>query len=190
MAIAAYTRMDNLTKEQWDFTMNHCFEEMVSGVTDRIVKTLLDLGASGHKMGSQVDRLEHCLQTATRAFRDGADEEMVVCALLHDIGDYLAPYNHGQIAATILRPYVSPENAWMLEHHAIFQGYYVYHFMGRDRNERDKFKGHPAFERTIVFCDRWDQLSFDPNYDTMSLSDFRPMLESVFSREPFSQQGN
>jgi len=108
----------------------------------------------------------------------------VVCALLHDIGDNLAPYNHGQVAAAILRPYVSRENAWMLEHHEVFQGYYFHHFVGRDRNERDKFKGHPAFEGTIIFCDRWDQLSFDPNYNSMSLSDFRPMLSSVFSREP------
>lgn len=187
MNITPYTRMDTLTQEQWDFA-NQCFEELVSGLTDRIMKTLLDL--RGHGMGSQVDRLEHCLQTATRAFRDGADEEMVVCALLHDIGDDLAPYNHGQVAAAILRPYISPENVWMLEHHEVFQGYYFHHLIGRDRNERDRFKGHPTFERTIMFCDRWDQLSFDPNYDSMSLSDFQPMLESVFSREPFSQQGN
>lgn len=157
MTVTPYTRMDNLTKEQWDFT-NQCFEELVSGLTDRIVKTLLDLG--GHKMGSQVDRLEHCLQTATRAFRDGADEEMVVCALLHDIGDDLAPYNHGQMAAAILRPYVSPENAWMVEHHEVFQGYYFHHFIERDRNERDKFKGHPAFERTLILCDRARSIIF------------------------------
>ncbi|MGB3236973.1 MAG: HD domain-containing protein [Geitlerinemataceae cyanobacterium] len=183
MNITGYTRMDTLTKEQWDFT-NQCFEELVNGLTDRIVKALLDL--RGHGMGSQVDRLDHCLQTATRAFRDGADEEMVVCALLHDIGDDLAPYNHGQVAAAILRPYVSSENAWMIENHEVFQGYYFHHLIDRDRNERDKFKGHPAFEKTIIFCDRWDQLSFDPNYDMMSLSDFKPMLESIFSREPRS----
>ncbi|NEO69449.1 MAG: HD domain-containing protein [Moorea sp. SIO3H5] len=177
--------MDTLTKEQWDFT-NQCFDELVNSLTDRIINTLLDL--RGHKMGSQVDRLEHCLQTATRAFRDGADEEMVVCALLHDIGDDLAPYNHGQVAAAILRPYVSPENAWMIEHHEVFQGYYFQHFIGGDRDERNKFKGHPAFEQTIIFCDRWDQLSFDPNYDTMSLSDFRPMLESVLSHKPMIYQ--
>ncbi|NEQ63047.1 MAG: phosphohydrolase, partial [Moorea sp. SIO4A1] len=82
------------------------------------------------------------------------------------------------------RPYVSPENAWMIENHEVFQGYYFNNFIGQDRNERDKFKEHPAFEQTIIFCDRWDQLSFDPNYDTLSISCFRPMLESIFSREP------
>ncbi|MGB3639349.1 MAG: HD domain-containing protein [Rivularia sp. (in: cyanobacteria)] len=181
MTITRYTRMDNLNEEQWNFT-NQCFEELVNGLTDRIINTLG--GLKGHGMGSQVDRLEHCLQTATRAYRDGADEEMVVCALLHDIGDDLAPYNHGQVAAAILRPYVQPENVWMLEHHELFQGYYFHDFIGRDRNERDKYKEHPTFEQTIIFCDRWDQVSFDPSYNSMSLSDFRPMLESIFSREP------
>jgi len=183
MTVVGYTRMDNLTLEQWELT-NQGVEEVGNGLVDRIYRTLLDL--RGHVMGSQVDRLEHCLQTATRAFRDGADEETVVCALLHDIGDSLAPYNHGELVAAILRPYVSPENVWMVENHRIFQGYYYFHFMGLDRNERDKFKGHPAFERTVIFCDRWDQVSFDPNYDTMPLSDFRPMLESVFSRQPWA----
>ncbi|NEP28637.1 HD domain-containing protein [Moorena sp. SIO3I6] len=173
--------MDLLTKEQWDFS-SQCLEELVNSVTEQIVKALLEL--RGSTMGAQVDRLEHSLQTATRALRSGADEEMVVCALLHDIGDNLAPYNHGQVAAAILRPYVSPENAWMIENHEVFQGYYFNNFIGQDRNERDKFKEHPAFEQTIIFCDRWDQLSFDPNYDTLSISCFRPMLESIFSREP------
>ena len=181
MNVTGYTRMDLLTEEQFNF-LNQCIEDLANSLTDQIIKTLLDL--RGDKMGAQVDRLEHSLQTATRALRSGADEEMVVCALLHDIGDNLAPYNHGQVAAAILRPYVSPENAWMIENHGVFQGYFFHHFMSRDRNERDKFKGHPAFEQTIIFCDRWDQLSFDPNYDTLSLSYFRPMLESIFSREP------
>lgn len=181
MPVVGYTRMDTLTQEQWDFT-NQCFEELVGGLTDRIMNTLLSL--RGHQMGSQVDRLEHCLQTATRAYRAGADEETVVCALLHDIGDDLAPHNHGQVAAAILRPYILPENVWLLENHEVFQGYYFYSFEGRDRNERDKFKGHPAYEKTILFCDQWDQLSFDPDYDTMSLSDFHSMLYSIFTREP------
>ncbi|MEB3885982.1 HD domain-containing protein [Lyngbya sp. CCY1209] len=178
-----YTRLDTLTREQCDFSFKCFEEELVNNIPDRIIQSLLNL--RNYHLGSQVNSLEHCLQTATRAFRDGADEEMVVCALLHDIGEELAPYNHGQMAAAILRPYISPENAWMLEHHQLFQAYYYNHFIGRDRNERDRFKGHPAFERTLMFCEGWDQLSFDPNYDTMSLSDFRPMLESVLSREPY-----
>ena len=185
MTVIGYTRLDNLTLEQWELT-NKSVEEVGNGLVDRICETLL--GLQEHIMGSQVNRLEHCLQTATRAFRDGADEETVVCALLHDIGDDLAPYNHGELAAAILRPYVSPENVWMIENHRIFLGYHYFHFMDLDRNERDQFKNHPAFERTVIFCDRWDQVSFDPNYDTMPLSDFRPMLESVFSRQPWSSQ--
>lgn len=181
MNTKTYKRLDTLTKEQCDFSFE-CFEELVNGLTERIIQSLLNL--RNHHLGSQVDSLQHCLQTATRAYRDGADEEMVVCALLHDIGEELAPYNHGQFAAAILRPYVSPHNAWIVEHHQLFQAYYYNHFIERDRHERDKFKGHPAFEQTVLFCERWDQLSFDPDYPTMSLSDFRPMLEFVFSRKP------
>lgn len=181
MTIAGYTRVDALTQEQWDYG-NQCFAEFVSDLPDRLVNTLLEL--RGRKMGSQVDRFEHSLQTATRALRDGADAEMIVCALLHDIGDDFAPCNHGEVAAAILRPYVSPENAWMIEHHEVFLGYHFYQFLGRDRHERNKFKDHPAFEQAIIFCDRWDQLSFDPEYDSLPLSEFRPMLDAVFSRQP------
>ena len=185
MAIQGYTRMDQITLEQWNYT-NQCFEELIDGLTDRIVNTLL--GLRGHCMGSQVDRFEHCLQTATRALRDGADEEIIVCALLHDIGDDLAPYNHGRVAASILEPYISEHNAWMLANHEVFQGYYFHEFIDRDPNERDKFKTHPAYEQTITFCDRWDQLSFDPTYDTLSLSIFRPILESILRRQPRSPE--
>ena len=188
MTAIGFTRMDKMTAEQWELA-NKSYQELANGLVDWNCKALLEL--RGKYLGSQVDGMEHCLQTATRAFRDGADCETVVCALLHDIGDCGAPYNHGQLAAAILRPYVSPENAWMIEKHEIFQGYYYHQFMGRDPNERDRFKGHPAYQRTVIFCDRWDQVSFDPNYDSMSLSDFRPMLDLVLSRQPrleFKQQ--
>ena len=126
----------------------------------------------GETLGHPVDRFEHSLQTATRAHRDGADEEMIVCALLHDIGDSLAPYNHGPLAAEVLRPYVSEQNAWLVRHHEIFQGYFFFHHIGRDRHERERFRGHPAFQITADFCEKWDQAAFDPNYDTMPLSAF------------------
>ncbi|PHY13585.1 phosphohydrolase [Caulobacter sp. B11] len=131
--------------------------------------------------GFAIDRLDHSLQTATRAFRDGRDEEYVVCALLHDIGDILGPRNHADIGAAILQPFVSEENHWMVAHHAIFQGYYFFHHLGLDRDMRDQFRGHPSFEHTAVFCHRYDQEAFDPAYDTMPLEAFEPMLQRVMS---------
>jgi predicted HD phosphohydrolase len=132
--------------------------------------------------GFVVDRLEHSLQTATRAHRDGRDEEYVVCALLHDIGDVLGPRNHADIGAAIVKPFVSEANHWMVEKHAIFQGYYFFHHLGLDRDMREQFRGHPHFEYTAQFCHLYDQNAFDPAYESMSLEDFTPMLERVMSR--------
>jgi predicted HD phosphohydrolase len=132
--------------------------------------------------GFPVDRMEHSLQSATLAQRDGMDEEYVVCALVHDIGDTLASYNHAELAATVLKPFVSEENHWMLQHHGIFQGYYFFHYLGLDRNLREQFRGHPAFERTAMFCARHDQNAFNPDYDTMPLEAFVPMLHRLMER--------
>jgi predicted HD phosphohydrolase len=129
--------------------------------------------------GFAVDRLEHSLQTATRAHRDGRDEEYVVCALLHDIGDILLPANHAELGATILQPYVSEANHWMLAKHGVFQGYYFFHHIGLDRDMREEFRGHPHFEYTAQFCHQYDQVSFDPGYDSMPLEAFEPMLRRV-----------
>lgn len=131
--------------------------------------------------GFVVDRLEHSLQTATRAHRDGRDEEYVVCALLHDIGDVLGPRNHADIGAAIVKPFVSEANHWMVEQHAIFQGYYFFHHLGLDREMREQFRGHPHFEYTAQFCHLYDQAAFDPNYDSMPLEAFEPMLHRVMS---------
>ncbi len=131
--------------------------------------------------GFAVDRYEHSLQTATRALRAGRDEEYVVCALLHDIGDTLGPRNHADVAAAILKPFVSEQNHWMVANHAIFQGYYFFDYLGLDKNMRDQFKGHPHFEYTAQFCHLYDQNSFDPGYDTEPLSTFVPMLEKVLT---------
>ncbi|HET9161217.1 MAG TPA: HD domain-containing protein [Caulobacteraceae bacterium] len=131
--------------------------------------------------GFAVDRYEHSLQTATRALRAGQDEEYVVCALLHDIGDTLGPRNHADVAAAILKPFVSEQNHWMVANHAIFQGYYFFDYLGLDKNMRDQFKGHPWYEYTAQFCHLYDQNSFDPNYDTEPLATFVPMLERVLT---------
>jgi predicted HD phosphohydrolase len=129
--------------------------------------------------GFNVDRLEHSLQTATRAFRAGQDEEYVVCALLHDIGDILLPASHAELGAAILKPYISEQNHWMLEKHGIFQGYYFFHHLGLDRDMREEWRGHPWFEYTAQFCHLYDQNSFDPAYDSMPLEAFVPMMRRV-----------
>lgn len=132
--------------------------------------------------GFAVTRLEHSLQTATRAFRDGRDEEYVVCALMHDIGDILGPSNHAEIGAVIMKPFVSEANHWMLDKHGIFQGYYFFHYLGLDRDMRDQYRGHPHFEYCAQFCHLYDQNSFDPAYESMPLEAFEPMLRRVVER--------
>lgn len=144
---------------------------------DRIVSHLKLLG--GDYGGFAVDRLEHSLQTATRAHRAGEDEEYVVCALLHDLGDILVPANHAELGAAILEPYVSPRNHWILKHHAVFQGYYFFHHLGLDRDMREQYRGHEAFEACAQFCHLYDQNSFEPGFDTMPLDAFVPMMRRV-----------
>ncbi len=136
---------------------------------------------AGDTGGFPIDRLQHCLQTATLAHQANEDDEYVVCALLHDIGDSLGPYNHAELAATILRPFVCDENLWMIEMHGIFQGYYYFHHVGMDRNMRDQYKSHPCYEKTILFCDKYDNQAFNPAMETMQLEAFEPMLRRVFA---------
>ena len=178
-----FTRMADGTYEEYQF-LSRLYEPLVKRLPDEVIGMLNRL--AGDKIGYKVDRYEHSLQTASRAFRDGADEETVVCALLHDIGDTLAPENHAQLGAAVLRPYVSADNHWLIQHHAVFQGYYYYHHIGMDRDERVRYRGHPMFERTAAFCEKWDQNSFDPDYDTMPFSAFEPMLRRLFARKPFT----
>jgi len=136
----------------------------------------------GHPLGMKINRYQHSLQTATRAQRDGADEETIVCALLHDIGDILTPQNHSQLAAAILRPYVSEKKHWVVAHHGIFQGYYYFHHKGQDRDAREAFRDHEHFQACADFCEKWDQNSFDPDYDTLPLEAFEPMVRRVFEK--------
>ncbi len=154
-------------------------ESFMTGLVDRVLDhlALLKEGYGGYK----IDRYRHSLQTATRALRAGAGEETVAAALLHDIGDTIAPLTHGKLAAAVLSPYVSPETSWLLEKHPIFQGYHYFHHYGMDRDAREQYRGHPAFERTCRFCDEWDQASFDPDYDTLPIEAFTPMLHRIFA---------
>jgi len=150
-----------------------------AGLAGRIIDHLKLL--DGDYGGFPVDRLTHCLQTATRAHRDGRDEEYVVCALLHDIGDTLGGYNHQDVAAAILKPFISEKNHWMIANHGIFQGYYFFHHVGLDRNMRDQFKDHPYYQDTEEFCHKYDQMAFDPDYESEPLEFFIPMVERVFA---------
>lgn len=149
-------------------------------LTDRVLAHLKLL--DGDFAGYAVTRLEHSLQTATRAFRDGRDEEYVVCALLHDIGDTLGSLNHADIAAAILRPFASEENLFLVEKHAVFQGYYFFDYLGLDKNAREKYRGHPLFDYVAEFCEKYDQNSFDPDYPSMKLEEFEPMVRNVFTK--------
>ncbi|HET8726876.1 MAG TPA: HD domain-containing protein [Alphaproteobacteria bacterium] len=182
MDVAKFASFDESTAEDWAL-IDAKFQVYAKGHAERVLAALERLG--GGDLGYRVDRLEHSLQTATRAFRAGADEETVVCALLHDIGDDLAPHGHGALAASIVEPYVSRENAWLVRHHEVFQGYHYQHFFGSDRYAREKYRGHAAFERTIRFCDEWDQTSFDPDYDSMPLTAFAPMVGRILARTPW-----
>jgi predicted HD phosphohydrolase len=170
--------MRDATREDYQLIGRHSLE-FFAGLPDRILGHLSLL--AGDTGGYAVDRLTHSLQTATRARRDGRDDEYVVCALLHDIGDTLASANHAQLAATILEPFVSEKNHWIVEQHGIFQGYYFFHHLGLDRDMRDRFRGHEWFRDCAEFCEKYDQNSFDPEYDTLPLEAFEPAVRKVFA---------
>ena len=170
------------TKEEY-LLLDEYEQNYINGTADRILQFMK--GLTSTLEGYKITRLDHSLQTATRAFRDRADEEMVVAALLHDIGDEIAPLNHSELAAAVLKPFVSEKTRWIVEQHGLFQAYYYNHYYGKDRYLRDKFKGHEFYKDTIDFCEKWDQASFDPNYDTISLNDFIPMVQRIFNRDPY-----
>ncbi|MYA34273.1 MAG: peptidase [Gemmatimonadales bacterium] len=181
--VVSFTRMEDGTRE--DYALLASLEdEFAAGTADRVLAHLRQL--SGSVGGYQVDRLEHSLQSATRAHRDGAEEEMVVAALLHDIDDLLAPHSHGELAALLLRPFVTERTHWIVRHHGLFQLVYYAHHLGRDRNARDKYRDHPWYQDAVDFCHRWDQSSFDPEYESLPLEFFEPMVRRIFAREPFS----
>jgi len=173
-----FTRMDQSTREDWQI-LGAEFMELARQLPDRVIAHLQLL--QGDFGGFPIDRYQHCLQTATRALRDGRDEEYVVCALLHDIGDTLGSYNHPDIAAAMLQPFVSEENLWMVKHHGIFQGHYFFHHIGMDRDMRDQFRDHPCYERTAEFCALYDNPAFDPDGETLPIGHFEPMLRRVFA---------
>lgn len=179
--IVSFRQMKDGTREDY-LLLDESERDFAKGLPQQIMTALKRLDHSLE--GYPLTRLGHSLQTATRALRDGADDELVVAALIHDLGDELSPYNHAEIAAGIIRPYVREEVTWIVEQHGLFQTYYYVHHMGGDRHMRDKFKDHKWFESCANFCERYDQASFDPDYDTLPLEAFAPLVEKIFSRTP------
>ena len=177
-----FKQMKEGSKEDY-LLLNKLEKKFIEGTADRVLKTMQGLTSS--LVGYQINRLEHSLQTATRALKENASDEMIVAALLHDIGDEIAPLNHSELAASVLKPYVSEKTRWIIEKHGLFQSYYYNHHYQQDRNLRDKYIGHQYYEATINFCHKWDQASFDPNYDTIPLEEFIPMVGKIFSRDPY-----
>jgi predicted HD phosphohydrolase len=175
---AAFHAMTEGTKEDWDKIAVGAIE-LAAGLPDRVLAHLRLLG--GDYGGFAVDRLEHSLQTATRAHRADRDDEYVFCALIHDIGDLLGPLNHADVAAAVVKPFVSEQNHWMVEKHAIFQGYYFFHHLGLDPDMREQFRGHEWFDYTAEFCHEYDQPAFDPGYGTLPLEHFEPLVRQVMS---------
>ncbi|MGO9196808.1 MAG: HD domain-containing protein [Acidimicrobiales bacterium] len=172
---AKFHTMTEGTKEDWAIIGGAAIENFV-GLPDRLLTHLRLLG--GDFGGFAVDRLTHSLQTATRAYRANRDDEYVFCALVHDIGDTLGPANHADIAAAIVKPFVSEQNHFMVEKHAVFQGYYFFHYLGLDRDAREKYRGHEWFDYTAEFCEEYDQAAFDPAYDTLPLEHFEPLVRA------------
>ena len=177
-----FTQMKDGDKEDYDFLTEH-ETAYTKGTAERLLAALveLDTGLSGY----QITRLGHSLQSATRAHRDGADIDWVVAALLHDIGDIYAPYNHDEYAAAILRPFLREQCTWVVEKHADFQLAYFGQHVGADPKARDAHKGQPYYDDCAEFCERWDQNSFDPAYDTLPLAFFAPLVHEVFARTPY-----
>lgn len=177
-----FTAMKDGDAEDYAFLTEHEID-YAAGTADRLLKALVALDES--LSGYQISRLGHSLQAATRAWRAGADEDWVVCALLHDIGDIYAPYNHDEYAAAILRPFVREQCAWVVEKHGDFQRLYYATHTGGDPNSREKYRDHPYFEDCAQFCELWDQNSFDPAYGAETVDFFRPMVRAVFARKAY-----
>ncbi len=174
----AFTRMQDGTAEDYAL-LAEIEERELAGYADRVLDWLRAMDVPA---GYQITRLEHCLQAATRAERAGEDTETVVCALLHDIGDVLAPANHSEVAAALLRPYVSERNHWIVKHHGVFQGVYYFHHTGGDPAARERYRDHPHYQATVDFCANYDQNSFDPDYEWLPLDHFEPMVRQLFAR--------
>jgi predicted HD phosphohydrolase len=176
---ATFRSMDRSTAGDWAIIVPE-FLHLASGLARRVLSHLQLL--DGDFGGFPIDRLHHSRLTATLALEAGEDEEYVACALLHDVGDTLGSWNHPDVAAAILRPFVSDENHWMVEKHGIFQGYNFFHHIGMNRNLRDGLRDHPSYERTARFVERYDNPAFDADRACLPLATFAPIVDRVFAK--------
>lgn len=179
--VVSFTQMKDGSKQDYEL-LRGLEASYFAGTADRLLREMASQ-AEETIAGYQITRLEHGLQSATRARREGADEDWVVATLLHDIGDGLAPQNHDRMAAEILRPFLREEVTWVVEHHGIFQMVYYAHHYGWDPEQRRQFVDHPCYQSCVDFCERWDQASFDPDYPTDPLESFAPAVHRVFARK-------
>jgi predicted HD phosphohydrolase len=186
MNVASFTRMEDGTREDFQFISRQFHAHVADTLVDNLFVNLKRM--QGPTLGYKIDRYQHSLQSATRALRDQASEELVVAALLHDVGDVIAPENHSEVAAAILRPYVSEETWWIVKHHGVFQGYYFWEHIDLDPNSRERYRGQEHFQACADFCEKWDQNCFDPDYDSLPLETFEPMVRRVFAevRSPYA----
>ena len=175
---ATFTTLGESVAEDWEIIVPQA-RTTQNMVADRVIGLLSEL-SSDHG-GFPVDRLEHSLQTATRAERDHRDDEYIFCALIHDIGDTLSPYNHPAVAASIIKPFVNEANHFMVEHHGIFQGYYYWQHFGQDTNAREQFRDSPHFDQTAEFCALYDQIAFDPTYSSNPLAHYEPLVRQFLT---------
>jgi predicted HD phosphohydrolase len=174
----SYTRMADMTEADMEL-INADADADARELPGRLMNAVAELERFQGSL--RVNRMEHSLQSATRALRAGKEKEYVVAALLHDIGDALAPHSHGEMVAAVLKPFVSERVCWIVEKHGLFQAYYYAHLMGEDRNARDRYLDHPWYDDCVEFCEQFDQNCFDPGYDSLPLEYFRPLVEEVFA---------
>lgn len=177
---ATFTRMEDSTAEDWQLIIKD-HVELAGGVADNVLGQLRGIETAAG--GFAVDRLFHSLQTAYRAELDGKDDKYLMCCLLHDIGDLLAPDNHPDVAAAIVKPFVSEAYHWMVEKHGIFQGYYFWHHLGADRHARDQFEGHEYYDLCDEFTAKYDMPAFDPDFATPPLEYYEPMVRALFDHK-------
>lgn len=180
--VVSFTRMDEGTVADYAL-LDDLEQQYINALPDRIMAALQGLEHS--LAGYQISRLQHSLQSATRAENDGADIEFIVAALIHDLGDDLAPLNHSQMAASIIQPYVRGEVTWVVKMHGLFQMQFYGKQMNLPVDGHLEYRDHPWFESCQRFCNEWDQKAFDPDYPTYELSYFEPMVREIFSREAF-----
>ena len=181
MQVVSFTEMQHGTVAEYELLVQ-LHQRNAATLADRVLAMFDELDS--FETGYQIDRRRHSLQTATRAWRDGADSDWVIAALLHDLGDHLAPFSDGLLPAAILKPFVREQCSWSVAHHTVFQLYHYGHLIGADRNARETFRDHLYFDDCASFCERWDQCSFDPDYADQPLEFFEPLLREVFTRAP------